>query len=128
MLVCDFDLGFPALNSAVVNVCAKPNTSKEGLRANAVKLKDCGINLGCWDLESDCLNLLSELQINGYLRKAEWFVLNGLSSNYLYDEVRCVVVKNRNSKIFWLEIPTLSCLSKGISSSYSDALIVPPQT
>lgn len=64
MLVWDFDLGIPALNSAVMDVCTKPNTSKRRKGANAAKLKDYGIDLGCWDLESDYLNLISQTQIN----------------------------------------------------------------
>jgi len=36
--------------------------SKERLGANAVKVKDCSNDPGCWDLENDCLNLISQIK------------------------------------------------------------------
>lgn len=107
---------------------------KERLRANAVKHKDCGIHLRCWNLESHCLNLTSQIQVKerNSTQLAIWGNVKGVFSTVspqsFFMRIReCVVMKNGEFKIFCLEIPVLSCLSKGVYS-YSDAVILPSQT
>lgn len=103
VIVCYFHLQIPSLSSAVIYVCEQWSTSKR----KTVKHKNFGIYPRCWNLQSHCLNLTSQIQKKerNSAQLAIWGNVKGMFSTLcpqsLFMRIReCVKMKNAKFLIF----------------------------